>query len=411
MSATGGSGQSVLISTAFPTPFSVTVTDAFGNINAGVPVTFSAPGSGASGTFGGLATVNTNGAGSATSPSFTANGTAGAYSVTATSGAASTTFSLTNLNPGATLTSINPSSITAGSGGFALTLGGAGFVPGMQVTWTGQVNLTATVGSATSATVNIPASYIAAPGTPSVNVTNPGPGGGTAAGPLTFTITAPPTVVTSLADSGPGSLRQIVADALPGSTITFSVSGTITLTSGVIGINKNLTINGPGASSLVISGNNASRIFDIGGVTVNLSGLRFTQGVAGGPGDSDGGAIYLFGGVTNITYSQFDANTALGGGSCCRKGGAIFSTGVLNIDHSGFYNNQAGNSSNAVHAWPTGTSLSITNSCFVGNTGAFYAVESGVTTTINGNWWGSGNTSSPPDSAPAAAPIPGVPGC
>jgi predicted outer membrane repeat protein len=417
MSATGGSGQSVLISTTFPTPFSVTVTDAFGNINAGVPVTFSAPGSGASGTFGGLATVNTNGAGSATSPSFTANGTAGAYSVTATSGAASTTFSLTNLNPGATLTSINPSSITAGSGGFALTLGGAGFVPGMQVTWTGQVNLTATVGSATSATVNIPASYIAAPGTPSVNVTNPGPGGGTAAGPLTFTVTAPPTVVTSLADSGPGSLRQVVTDALPGSTITFGVTGTITLTSG-IGINKNLTINGPGAA-LTLSGNNASRIFEtFGPATVNFNNLRLTAGYT--PGGFDGGALYVhLGSTVNISGTQFNANNVFGN-SCCEKGGAIFSEGALTITNSSFTNNSAVQMASAVAAWPTGTSLSITNSCLLNNTGAGnYAVSSSVPSTISGNWWGNPggpgaggvNSSIPTDSAPAAAPIPGVPGC
>ena len=58
--------------------------------------------------------------------------------------------------------------------------------------------------------------------------------------------------VTNCADSGTGSLRVAVADANSGDTITFALSPAcrvITLTSGDIEINKNLTINGPGASS------------------------------------------------------------------------------------------------------------------------------------------------------------------
>ena len=39
--------------------------------------------------------------------------------------------------------------------------------------------------------------------------------------------------VTSLNDSGPGSLRQAIADAPPGETIDFAVTGTISLTSGI----------------------------------------------------------------------------------------------------------------------------------------------------------------------------------
>jgi len=75
----------------------VVVKDAGSNVLSGVTVTFTAPGSGASGTFaGGVITAVTDASGTATSAVFTANGTKGSYSVTATVGALSATFTLTN---------------------------------------------------------------------------------------------------------------------------------------------------------------------------------------------------------------------------------------------------------------------------------------------------------------------------
>ena len=47
--------------------------------------------------------------------------------------------------------------------------------------------------------------------------------------------------VTSLNDEGAGSLRQLVADAVAGETITFSQVGTITLTSPIT-IDKDIVI-------------------------------------------------------------------------------------------------------------------------------------------------------------------------
>jgi hypothetical protein len=60
--------------------------------------------------------------------------------------------------------------------------------------------------------------------------------------------------VTQNGNSGPGSLRQAIADSAPGDTVNFSVTGAITLTSGPIVVNKNLFIVGPGSRSLNVTG-------------------------------------------------------------------------------------------------------------------------------------------------------------
>ena len=64
--------------------------------------------------------------------------------------------------------------------------------------------------------------------------------------------------VLNLNDSGTGSLRQAIADANAADTIDLNgLAGTITLTT-PLSINKDLTIDGPGARQLTLSGNNHS---------------------------------------------------------------------------------------------------------------------------------------------------------
>jgi hypothetical protein len=87
IAVSGGSGQSTPISTTFTIPLAAIVRDNNNSPLPGVLVTFSAPTSGASGSFpGGVASVTalTNSSGIATANSFTANGSVGSYSVVAT---------------------------------------------------------------------------------------------------------------------------------------------------------------------------------------------------------------------------------------------------------------------------------------------------------------------------------------
>jgi CSLREA domain-containing protein len=107
--ATAGTPQSAVINTAFATQMQARVQES-GINQSGTAVTFTAPASGASGTFTGGSTtalVPTNASGVATAPVFTANNTAGGpYNVIASlaSDVPTTTFSLTNLKGTATIT-------------------------------------------------------------------------------------------------------------------------------------------------------------------------------------------------------------------------------------------------------------------------------------------------------------------
>lgn len=97
-----GDNQQKPVNQAFDNPLAVLVADGSGDPVSGANVTFTAPASGAGGSFAGTSTqaetVATNASGIATSSVFTANGTVGAYSVAITvSGVSSTpSFSLAN---------------------------------------------------------------------------------------------------------------------------------------------------------------------------------------------------------------------------------------------------------------------------------------------------------------------------
>ena len=190
--------------------------------------------------------------------------------------------------------------------------------------------------------------------------------------------------VANLNDSGDGSLRNAIDTALPGDAITFGVNGTITLTSGELSINKDLTINGPGAASLAVSGDHASRVFNVLGGTVSMSSMTIRDGVTGQGGGiwvSDGSSVSL-------------ADVVVSGNQTNGDGAGIFNAGNLTVSNSTVSGNAIVNISDAgggILNATTGT-LQVTASTISGNTatGQGGAIENAGTaaltnSTLSGN--------------------------
>src|SRR5580765_1539425 len=152
--------------------------------------------------------------------------------------------------------------------------------------------------------------------------------------------------VTNNGDRGPGSLRQALADAHNEDIISFdpSLNGqTITLTSGELVVNRILSINGPGPSSLAIDANHASRVFHVtSGASVGISGLSIINGSASG---LYGGGIYndhALLDVINCTLSGNSANASNGAGGGIYND-ASYGTATLWVSHCTLSGNSAVN--------------------------------------------------------------------
>src|SRR5262245_20369540 len=107
-------------------------------------------------------------------------------------------FTITAPTPAPALSSISPTAVSAGGAPFTLTATGSNFTNGSSVQVNG-AGRTTTFVSSTQLTAAIPASDIAAAGTPSITVFTPAPGGGTsAARPLTVALVNPTPSISSL---------------------------------------------------------------------------------------------------------------------------------------------------------------------------------------------------------------------
>jgi predicted outer membrane repeat protein len=182
-------------------------------------------------------------------------------------------------------------------------------------------------------------------------------------------------VVSNLNNSGVGSLRQAIINAnanVGADTITFSVSGTITLAAALPGISDNLTIDGTG-KTITISGNHLYRVLYItSGKVVTLNKLTISNGYGGSVG---GGGILNKGGDLTVTNCAFSGNTA------DDFGGAIDNdTATLMVRNSTFTGNSATNGG-AIDNFSS--TLTVANSTFSGNSAGYGgAILTDKTTTI-----------------------------
>ncbi len=155
-------------------------------------------------------------------------------------------------------------------------------------------------------------------------------------------------VVTSSADSGPGSLRQAILDAATMTEICFTQD--ITLSSEIT-LDKTLLISG--GANVSISGNSNTRVFRVlsngiavlnGFSVINGSVLSTTPtGTEGGGGIRNEGTLYLYGMKLHdnavLTAPSPPAIPGAGTPSPSARGGAVYNAGVLQVATSRFWNN------------------------------------------------------------------------
>jgi len=165
--------------------------------------------------------------------------------------------------------------------------------------------------------------------------------------------------------------------------ITFSVTGTITLTSSLPAILStsitgltSVTIDGTGQSITIngLNGLNAYQILSVNsGAMLTLNDLTIENGSSG----SYGGGVWNSG-TLNVTNSTFSGNSA------GIDGGGVWNSGTLNVTNSTFSGNIAGIEGGGIYNI-LGT-VNVTNSTFSGNSGGdgggIYN-DSGTTTVTN----------------------------
>ncbi|MFT3713450.1 MAG: IPT/TIG domain-containing protein [Archangium sp.] len=190
------------------------------------------------------------------------------------------TFDVIFVNPVPTLSAVNPSSVVVNSSAPTLTLSGTGFVATSQATFDGS-NRSSVFGSATSMTMTLTTADVSSPGTHSIVVTNPTPGGG-ASNSLTFTVGNAVPAITAIspcgvvAGAGATAITITGTNFLPGTTL--DVGGTA-VTPNVMSATQ-LTATIPGALLATAPSNRALAVVVTNPAPGGGAGAAFTFGVA-----------------------------------------------------------------------------------------------------------------------------------
>ena len=205
--------------------------------------------------------------------------------------------------------------------------------------------------------------------------------------------------VTNTNDSGAGSLRAAIttANGDSGDMINITATGTVTLLSALPALAADMTITGPGANILTVSGNNSATVGSIfainTGVTASISGLTIANGNSNS-NDQGGGGI-LNDGTLTVSNCTISGNS--GTGSVNNEGGGITNFGTMTVSGSTFSGNTAALGGGIFNG--DGNTLTVTNGTFSGNSavakgGGIYNLAGGTLTvtnsTISGNSGGEG---------------------
>jgi hypothetical protein len=146
--------------------------------------------------------------------------------------------------------------------------------------------------------------------------------------------------VTNGNDSGPGSLRQALANANDGDTINFDASvGTVTLTTAELAIDKSVTLSGaPQMVTVARASQTEFRIFHVlPSHSVEIDGLTISGGHITG---DNGGGILNDNSTLTIAHCAVYGN-AIVSGSANNFGGGIHNSGTMTLNQVNVNGNNA----------------------------------------------------------------------
>jgi hypothetical protein len=147
--------------------------------------------------------------------------------------------------------------------------------------------------------------------------------------------------VTNGNDSGPGSLRQALADANDGDTINFAPSvNIVTLTTAELVITKSITISAsPQMVTVARASQTEFRIFHVmPGHSVAIDGLTMSGGhITGG----NGGGILNDNSTLTIAHCTVNGNVIVSASSASNYGGGIHNSGTMTLNQVNVNNNNA----------------------------------------------------------------------